>query len=164
MLALLLVAQVAAQAGGLSWKTPAAWPAVPRASQMRLATHEVPAARGDPEPGELGIFFFGKEGGATVANVDRWIHQFTPEPGAAQPSFRTETIHGVRITRVTAEGTYASGMPGGPATPKARYALLGAIAEGPGGNVFFKLVGPRNTVRAATAQFEALLQSISRKT
>ena len=163
VLPLLLLAQVA-QAGGLSWKPPSAWPADPHASQMRLATYRIPAARGDSEGGELGVFYFGRgEGGPATTNVDRWVHQFTPDAGAAKPSSRTETVNGIRVTRVTAEGTYASGMPGGPSTPKAHFSLLGAIAEGPDGNVFFKLVGPRSTVRAASAQFEALVRSLSRR-
>ncbi len=163
MVFLVLLAQ-AAQAGGLSWKAPAGWPVDPHGSQMRVATYRVPAARGDTEGGELGIFFFGKgEGGPASANVDRWLHQFTPESGAAKPSSRTETVNGIRITRVAAEGTYASGMPGGPSTPKTRFALLGAIAEGPEGSVFFKLVGPRGTVRAASGQFETLVHSLSRR-
>jgi len=67
-------------------------------------------------------------------------------------------VNGIRVTRVSAEGTYASGMPGGPTTPKTRFALLGAIAEGPRGNLFFKLTGPRKTVAKAAAQFEALVR------
>ena len=163
ILALILLAQVT-QAGGLSWKAPAGWPVDPQGSQMRVATYRIPAARGDAEAGELGVFYFGKgEGGPASANVDRWLHQFTPESGAAKPSSRTETVNGIRVTRVAAEGTYASGMPGGPSTPKAKFALLGAIAEGSDGNVFFKLVGPRGTVRAASGQFEALVRSLSRR-
>lgn len=40
---------------------------------------------------------------------------------------------------------------------------MNAAAEGPDGNVFFKLVGPRSTVRAASAQFEVLVRSLSRR-
>jgi hypothetical protein len=163
ILALVLVAQ-AVQAGGLSWKPPPpSWTPDPRGSAMRIATYRVPAAPGDPEGGELAIFFFGKEGGTVAANVERWVRQFTPEAGAPEPSTRTETVNGIRVTRVSAEGTFASGMPGGPSTPKGHYALFGAIAEGPGGNVFFKLTGPRKTVRAASAQFDSMIRSLSRR-
>jgi hypothetical protein len=163
VLAILLFAQ-ATQVGGLGWKPPASWKADAIASQMRVATYRVPAAAGDPEGGELAIFFFGKNGGGTVAaNVDRWLRQFTPDPGGPAPSTRTEEVNGIRVTRVATEGTFASGMPGGPTTPKTKYALLGAIAEGPGGNVFFKLTGPRKTVRAAAGQFDALIHSLGRR-
>jgi hypothetical protein len=130
---------------------------------MRLATYRVPATGGDSEPAELGVFFFGNgEGGSVDANVERWIGQFSPEMGATKPTRRVETVNGIRVTRVSTEGTYASGMPGGPTTPKAHFALVGAIAEGPGGNVFFKLTGPRKTVAKAAAQFEALVRSLKR--
>jgi hypothetical protein len=54
-------------------------------------------------------------------------------------------------------------MPGQPTSPKGNYALLGAIAEGPEGNVFFKLTGPRKTVRAAAKQFDAMLRTLARQ-
>jgi len=152
-----------AQAGGLSWKAPASWPVQASSSTMRVATHRVPPAPGDSEPGELAIFFFGPEGGPVGANIERWFAQFKPEPASAEPNSRVETINGIRVTRVTAEGTFASGMPGQPTTPKTSYALLGAIAEGPGGNVFFKLTGPRKTVRAAAKQFDAMLRTLARQ-
>ncbi len=160
--AILLVAQ-AAQAGGLSWKPPAGWTAEAPSSPMRVVTYRVPAASGDGEPGELGVFFFGTgEGGSVDANVDRWIAQFAPESGSAKPARRVESVKGIRVSRVSVEGTYTSGMPGGPKTPKTGFALLGAIAEGPGGNVFFKLTGPRKTVQKAASQFDALVRSLSR--
>lgn len=159
-----LAAAQAPQAGGVTWTAPAAWTAEPPRSSMRVVTYRIPAAAGDAEPAELGVFFFGPggEGGSVDANVQRWIGQFAPENGAAKPSQRVETVNGIRVTRVSAEGTYASGMPGGPSTPKPRYALLGAIAEGPGGNVFFKLTGPRKTVEKAAPQFDALLRSLKK--
>jgi len=161
ILTTLLLAAI--QAGGLSWKAPASWPAEASSSAMRLATHRVPAAPGDSAPAELAIFFFGKEGGAVGANVERWFAQFKPEPASAEPTTRMETINGIRVTRVSAEGTFASGMPGQPTTPKGNHALLGAIAEGPDGNVFFKLIGPRKTVRAAAKQFDAMLRTLARQ-
>ena len=41
-------------------------------------------------------------------------------------------------------------------------AQTGAIAEAPGGSVFFKLTAPAATAEAAAAQFEALLKSIQK--
>ncbi len=163
LLGILLVAQ-AAHAGGLFWKPPAGWTAEPPNSPMRVVTYRIPAATGDAEPGELGVFYFGVgEGGSADANVERWTAQFTPESGSAKPLRRVETVNRIRVTRVSVEGTYSSGMPGGPKTAKSGFALVGAIAEGPGGNVFFKLTGPRKTVQKSAPQFEALLRSLSRK-
>ena len=42
------------------------------------------------------------------------------------------------------------------------YRLLGAIVEGPDGNVFFKFTGPAKTIAANQLKFEMLLNSVSR--
>jgi hypothetical protein len=73
-------------------------------------------------------------------------------------------VRGVRITVVDSSGSY-TGM-GGPmaaAKPVGGYRLLGAIAEGPGGNVFFKLTGPEKTIAAEQSRFDQLLSSIQRE-
>jgi hypothetical protein len=38
--------------------------------------------------------------------------------------------------------------------------LLGAVAEGPDSNWFFKLTGPEATVRAERAAFEGMLRTL----
>jgi hypothetical protein len=51
-------------------------------------------------------------------------------------------------------------MGGGAA--KSGYRLLGAIVEGPGGNIFFKFTGPAKTIAANQPKFELLLNSVSK--
>jgi hypothetical protein len=60
---------------------------------------------------------------------------------------------------MSAEGTYKSGMPGGPQTPKPNYALLGAIIEASEGSVFVKMTGPKELARSATADFRKMVES-----
>jgi hypothetical protein len=48
----------------------------------------------------------------------------------------------------------------GPA--KSGYRLLGAIAEGPQGSLFFKFTGPAKTVAANQAAFQKMIQSLQR--
>lgn len=154
----------ASTAGGLTWTAPKGWSVAPTASSMRVVTYRVPAAAGDAEAGEVAVFFFGPgQGGGTQANVDRWVRQFTPEKGSAAPG-KPVALKGaaVPVTIVTAEGTYASGMPGGALTPKPGWALRGGIAEGPQGPVFFKMVGPKKTVLAATPSFDSLLKTLKK--
>ena len=43
------------------------------------------------------------------------------------------------------------------------YRLLGAIVEGPGGNVFIKFTGPGKTVEANRKAFDALLASFQKE-
>jgi hypothetical protein len=157
LLALAALPALAQPAGGLSWTAPRGW-SPGEARPMRAATYAVPATKGDPEAGECAVFFFGGgQGGGVEDNLRRWAGQFE---GAQPGPRRTETIRGVKVTRIELEGTYQSGGMNGPKVARPGFKLLGAIAEGKEGNVFFKLTGPARTVEAARADFEALLQSL----
>ncbi|MFZ5470635.1 MAG: hypothetical protein ACOZIN_14475 [Myxococcota bacterium] len=165
-LMLLAPAALAESAGGLSWKAPAGWKTDgPR--PMRVATYKIAAAKGDPEEAELAVFYFGKgEGGAVDANLTRWYGQFVqPDGKPSDKAAKTEKkkVNGLAVTTVDLSGTYTASMgPMAPKTNKAGYRLLGAIVEGPEGNVFFKLTGPAKTVAAAKADFDKLLGSLSK--
>ncbi|WP_228531118.1 MULTISPECIES: hypothetical protein [Myxococcaceae] len=153
-------------AGGLTWSPPAAWTLEPE-RPMRAATYRLAPAQGDAEPAELAVFHFGAgQGGDVEANVKRWLSQFKRPDGSpvdADAKRTQEKVHGLRMTTVDVQGTYASGMMMGPATPKPGWRLLGAIVEGgPEGPVFFKLTGPARTVAAAQKDFRRLLQGVQR--
>lgn len=163
-LLLLAPLALAQEVAGLTWKVPAGWKSQAQ-RPMRVATYEIPAAKGDKEPAELGVFYFGKgQGGSVDANVARWIGQFKQPDGAPSDKVarRTQTkIAGLTVSQVELTGTFASGgMMMGPAVDKPNHALLGAIVEGHEGPVFFKLTGPKKTVAAAKKDFQALLQSL----
>lgn len=155
---LLSISAFADSAGGISWTAPAAWKAdAPR--PMRAATYLAPAAKGDAEGAECGVFYFGEgQGGSVDANIDRWVGQFE---GARAPVRKKEKLGAFDVTTVEVEGTYAGSTGGlmGPRTPKPGFKLLGAIVEGPKGNVFFKLTGPVKTVEASRAEFFKMLKS-----
>ncbi len=159
---LLAVPALADSAGGISWTQPTTWKAdAPR--QMRAATYLVAAAKGDTDGAECGVFYFGEgQGGGVDANVDRWVGQFENAKGT--PLRKKEKLAGFDVTTIEVDGTYASSMGGpmGPKTPKAGYKLLGAIIEGPRGNVFFKLTGPVKTVEAARAEFMKMLKTATK--
>jgi hypothetical protein len=149
----------AAAAREIVWTDPVGWQKVPAASPMRKATYRVPAAPKDPEDAEMAVFYFRGEGGSTEANIQRWISQFSDtNPSAVKRTQRN--VGGMSQTIVEVEGTYASGMPGAPATPKPRYRLLGAVVETPAGPYFFKLTGPKKTVEAARDAYLAMLISV----
>jgi len=147
--------------GGLTWAVPKTWLPGP-SSAMRLATYLLPAARGDAERPELAVFWFGpSQGGSVDANVERWLAQFTPTPGDPKPTRSLTRIGTLPVTLVKAAGTYSSGIGMGEGPPaKSGFALRGAIAEGPDGEVFFKLTGPRRSVMAAGRDFDALVASL----
>ncbi|MBK7863048.1 MAG: hypothetical protein IPJ65_31455 [Archangiaceae bacterium] len=151
---------LADSAGGLSWAPPASWKAdAPR--PMRAATYKLPAAKGDTEDGECGVFYFGQgQGGSVDMNVQRWVGQFE---GAKAPTPKKEKVSGFELTTLELDGTYTGGGgPMGPKTSKAGYKLLGAIVEGPEGAIFFKLTGPAKTVEAARADFAKMVKAIKK--
>lgn len=146
---------------GVRWTVPSSWSAAP-ARQMRVTTYTIPAAAGDTEGAECGVFFFGSEqGGSVQMNIDRWVQQFENPKG---PEQSTKEVNGLKVVLVKIAGTYLA--PGGPmmqATGKhENYRLLGAIVAAPEGSVFFKLTGPAKTVGAAEKDFNALVQSLTK--
>jgi hypothetical protein len=159
-------ALLAESAAGVRWTAPAGWKAEP-ARPMRAATYAVPPAAGDTMPGECGVFFFGPgQGGSIEANLERWSSQFVGADGKTAPAkVGKRTISGLTVTTIESAGRY-TGM-GGPMATTTRgvpgYRLLGAIVQGPGGNVFVKFTGPANTVAAHQAKFEQLLTSFQRE-
>ncbi len=151
-------------APSLVWTKPAAWADVPPSSPMRKAQYKVPGAAGEAE---CAVFYFGAgQGGDPAANAQRWASQFTPPAGVkAEDNLKTSTIDvgGIKVTMVEVKGTYSGGgMMGQPSTPLANAMLLGAIAEGPDANWFFKLTGPEKTVADARAAFDGMIKSLKR--
>lgn len=149
-----------ARAGGITWEAPAPFERRAPKSSMRAAEYGLAGA---PQT-ELGVFYFGADqGGGVDANVTRWVGQFqTPDGKPPEPKRSARTVKGVEVALVEARGTYAGmAMPGGPApVALSDAALLGAIAKGPDGSVFFKLVGPQAEVEKARPAFAALIDSI----
>lgn len=131
---------------------------------MRAAEYGI---EGEPAS-ELAVFYFGPDqGGSVEANMVRWIGQFKNPDGSEAEAKRGErSVHDIPISTVEATGKYGGGMapPGAPAPAAIDDAmLLGAIAKGPQGSVFFKLVGPRASVEGARSAFDQLLESVSKQ-
>jgi hypothetical protein len=124
---------------------------------MRLATYRVPHAAGDEEDAELSVT---RAGGTAEANIGRWIGQFD---GSATSARGERTVHGFHVTVVSVKGTFLGGgmMQGAPPSPRASWALLGAIVEVSGSSYFFKLVGPASTLSAARAPFDEMIDGLT---
>lgn len=142
---------------GLTWD--AADPFVYRrpSSRMRAAEYAVAGPAGEAL---MTVFHFPGMGGTTQDNVARWTNQF--EGAEAE----TETVQrdGFEITTVDTTGTFRDTMmtarqPNRPPPAAANQRLLGVIVVGPEGPVFFKLLGPVETVTAAESAFEHLVGS-----
>jgi hypothetical protein len=159
-------AVTAQPAGGLLWTPPGGWrPEGPR--PMRAATYTIPPVPGDTAPAECAVFFFGPgQGGSVQANMARWREQMLDAAGKPAPAaIARREVRGLPVTTIDASGAFTGlGGPmaaGGRAVPG--YRLLGAVVEGPGGNVFVKLTGPAATVAANEQKFEELIASFRRE-
>ena len=149
---------------GLSWQVPASWVAEQPRSAMRKAQYKVPGDAGDAE---CVVFYFGPgQGGAPMDNALRWADQFAqPDGSSSRDALLTEQIDvgGVPVLLSEVTGTYSGGMAmmGGPAESLETYMLLGAVAEGPDANWFFKLTGPAATVEAQREAFRGMVESLT---
>lgn len=148
-------------AGGLTFSAPKPFVSRTPKSQMRAAEYGL---EGEPSA-ELAVFYFGADqGGGVEANMARWIGQLKQPDGSDAVAKRGErTVNDIHIATVEAAGTYGGGMapPGAPPAAAISDALmLAAIAKGPQGSVFFKLVGPRAAVEAARSGFDQMLESV----
>ncbi|MBI4550310.1 MAG: hypothetical protein HY714_05240 [Candidatus Omnitrophica bacterium] len=152
------------ETGKVRYSAPSPWEETQVTSSMRQAQFRIPKAEGDLEDAEMAVFYFGSgQGGAVDANVARWAGQFhaADKGGPVAPDVGKTAVNGLKVTTVKIEGTYMGGMGFGNQEPKADFALLGAIVEGPEGPVFFKLTGPKKTVENTAGQFQALIESFS---
>lgn len=141
-----------------TFAVPEGWKSVTPSSPMRKAQLEI--ARG-PEKAEVTFFHFGADQGGTAEdNVARWYAQF---PGSEKNRITEHAqVGAVKITFAMTEGTFSSGMPGGPTTPMEGYALCGAILETAAGNVFVKMTGPNAVVKASTEAFKKMVSEAAK--
>ncbi len=147
---------------GVSFETPRAWRRQSPSSPMRAAEFAIPGSDGARE-GVLSVYYFGRQSGGSVAdNIERWKGQFLGANGAPPPGkVRNVRENGLAISIVTTEGTYSSGMAmGSPSAPEPDSALWGVIIEGPQGNVFLKITGPKKTIEKESTDFDKLLTTI----
>ena len=143
--------------GEFTFPRPAKWEWVEPTSTMRKAELKVNDAQGKAE-----VVFFdfgGGQGGGTKANIDRWLGQFQEPREKINAKTEEKTIGKRKVTYVQAQGTYMSGMPGGPKTPLKGHALLGAIVESDEGKVFARMTGPVEVVKGAESDFKQMIES-----
>lgn len=145
--------------GEFTFTRPADWQWVESNSTMRKAQLKIPGADGKASA-EVIFFYFGEGGGGgTQANIDRWLAQFEEPKDKLKSKVEQATVGGRKISYVQAEGTYLSGMPGGPKTPQPNTMLLGAILESDQGNVFVRLTGPVALAKDSQAGFRKMIES-----
>ena len=149
----------------LRYDPPAEWVEEPAPSPMRVAQYRLPRVPGDPEDGELVVFYFGGGGGTVEANLERWIGQMEQPDG--RPSFAAASTTafragGLAVTLLDVPGTYVAAVRPGAAErlDKPGFRLLAAVVESPVGPWFFKLTGPERTIARWDAAFGAFLRTV----
>jgi hypothetical protein len=167
-LTVLLLAQAAPAPGSLAFAAPAGWQSRPAASNMRIAEFVIPRAQGDAEDGELIVYYFGTGAGTIDANIDRWIGQIQqPDGSPSKDKARrtSQTVNGLRLTLVDAEGTYVAEMRPGSTDRynKPGFRLRAAVVETPRGPYYIKMTGPAKTIAAADGAFTAFVGSLQFK-
>ena len=149
---------------GLHWKAPAGWTEEAPSSSMRRAQYRIPGPGG---PAECAVFYFGPgQGGDAKSNAARWASQFHRADGGPvgdAVKSREIKVGDIPVVLVEITGTYVGGMGSGPSGPeRPNYMLLGAIAQGPDANWFFRATGPRATLEGQRAAFDGLIRSLKR--
>jgi hypothetical protein len=145
------------KAGGLSFKRPEPFAWVEITPGMRAAEMKIEE---DGKKCEIVFFVFPSGvGGGVQANIDRWFGMF--QEGKDKINAKTEKVSKNKgaVTYAQAEGTYLSGMPGGPKTPQPGSMLLGAIIEAPESNLFIRMTGPAELVKKHQKNFRAMVES-----
>jgi hypothetical protein len=109
----------------------------------------------------LKFYHFGRgQGGGVAANLTRWKRQFEGEVKVTPEEIK----HGEqKVAIVLMEGTYLDGGMMERKTPKAHYALLGAVIPHEGGDVFLKMTGPKADIKKALEDFKSLITTAFKK-
>lgn len=143
--------------GDFSFAVAAPWKEGQNTGMMTKAVLNYPVEGGTAL--EAKFYHFGAgQGGDVDANVKRWVSQFEGTPDVKKEEI--PVADGSKVTLLTIKGTYLDGPPfGGAKTPRADYALLGAILVGKDSPVFIKLTGPQAATTTAQESFKKLATS-----
>jgi hypothetical protein len=135
----------------VAWKMPAGWQEAPSPNAMRLATYRA------PDGVEVSV---SRAGGATDANIQRWVGQFDD---VGHEVHAEKTVHGLHVVTVDVAGTFVGGgmTPGASAESHPAWAMVGAVVESRSPPYFIKMTGPVAAVRAARAAFDHLIDGIT---
>lgn len=137
---------------------PAKWEWVETRSEMRKAQMKI-SSPDKKQSAEVVFYYFGQGGGGTQANIERWLGQFEEPKDKLKSKVEEVTVGKHRVTYVQAEGTYKSGMPGGPTTAQSGSMLMGAIIDSDEGSVFVKATGHAALVNGSRDEFRKMVES-----
>lgn len=151
--------------GSLQFTVPSKWMPEPVESPARAGQWRVPPLHEDGEGGEVVAFYFGPAiGGGAKMNIEGWIGTMLDAEGrpAAAEIKHHKTANGFTISQVVVFGTYNQVvlLPGIPPASRPNYGLLGAVIEGPQGNIYWRFTGPEPLITANLALFNKIIDSV----
>ncbi|MCE2884260.1 MAG: hypothetical protein LW806_05090 [Planctomycetaceae bacterium] len=148
----------ALEVAGLRAPKPTSWVWTKPSMQFRTLQYSVPGEGDSTKQAELIVsVFVDGDGGPLDANIERWRNQFRVGDRPPEAKRSTKKIGPLDVELVELAGDYmAMGSP----APKRDFLQLAAIVQAEGRNVFFRLVGPTETVEANRANFDKLVDGI----
>ncbi len=137
---------------------PASWIWAPPKSTFTTANYVLPAVESS-EPALLAITEFEQdEGGNIDDNIVRWKSQFRDFEGApVKPTVEQITFQGLNATQIAFRGEY---MGAGAAWHKPDHTMIVIVLEQSTTRVFFKILGPTETVNVHRDPLYEMLHSI----
>ena len=142
------------KAKDLTLRIPESWKQQRPTNSMRLAQFEIPAVKGDKDPGELVFFYFPGGAGGVKANLERWINQFDAKDRKVKLTKGKSTQGNYFLAEVT--GAYNKSI-GPPIRRQSKLfpgsKLLAAVLEVDNATYYIKLTGPEKTITSVATQF-----------
>lgn len=146
------------EVAGLRAPKPTSWVWTKPSMQFRTLQYAVAGEVDSTKAAELVIsVFVAGDGGPLDANIARWKGQFRQGDAAPEPKVSDKEVGPLKVKFVELEGDY---MAMGAAAAKREFAQIGAIVQAPGRNVFFRLIGPKDTVEASRADFMKMIDGL----
>jgi hypothetical protein len=136
---------------------PKNWKPEEPSSGMRVGQIRVPKTGNDTEDGDIAISRM-KGAGGIDGNIPRWVGQMGGGD-ALKKQRKLKTASGEEASIAELEGTYTSMTAAGTGEPKSGYKMLGAVIIAADGEYYFKFAGPNDTVEAARAGFDKMIES-----
>jgi hypothetical protein len=146
------------EVAGFRAPKPASWAWTKPSMQFRTLQYTVPGEGDSTKAAELIVsVFVAGDGGPLDANIERWRGQFRNNNEPVEAKRSSKEVGPLKIEFVELAGDYmAMGAP----APKKDSLQLAAIVQAEGRNVFFRLVGPKETVEANREVFNKLIDGL----
>lgn len=146
------------EVAGFRAPKPASWVWTKPSMQFRTLQYTVAGEGDSTKSAELIVsVFVAGDGGPLDANIERWRGQFRKNNEPVEAKRSSKEVGPLKVELVELEGDFmAMGAP----APKKDSLQLAAIVQAEGRNVFFRLVGPKETVEANRAAFEKMIDGL----